>query len=91
MSGPGRVSLRGMPKFLLTHRHTAAECGPVFAAWSGFGSPLRHRYALSSCPHGGHRLWWLVEAPDEAAALGQLPEYVSRQTEVTRVSSFPIP
>lgn len=91
MLGQVGVSVCRMPTFLLNHRHTAAQCGPVFAAWRGFGSPLRHRDALSSCPHGDHRLWWLVEAPDEAAALGQLPEYVSRQTEVTRVSSFPIP
>jgi hypothetical protein len=63
----------------------------MFAAWRGFVSPLRHREALSSCPHGGHRLWWLVEAPDEAGALAQLPECVSRQTEVTIVRPFPIP
>ena len=50
----------------------------------------RHR-ALSRCPQGGrHRLWWLVEAPDEAAALGQLPERVSRQTEVNSVCLLPI-
>jgi hypothetical protein len=63
----------------------------MFAAWRGFASPLRHRGALSSCPQGDHALWWLVEAPDEAAALGQLPDYVRRQTEVTSVSVFPIP
>jgi hypothetical protein len=63
----------------------------MFAAWRGFISPLRHREALSSCPHGGHRLWWLVEAPDEAGALAQLPECVSQQTEVTSVRRFPIP
>lgn len=80
-----------MPTFLLTHHHTASQCAPTFAAWRGFVSPLRHHDALSSCPRGGHRLWWLVEAPDEAAARGQLPEYVSRQTEVTSVSRFPIP
>jgi hypothetical protein len=80
-----------VPTFLLTHHHTAVECAKVFASWRGFGSPLRHRDALSSCPQGGHCLWWLVEAPDEPAALGQLPEYVSRQTEVTRVCLFPIP
>jgi hypothetical protein len=80
-----------MPTFLLTHHHTAAQCGQMFAAWRGFVSPLRHHDALSSCPHGGHGLWWLVEAPDEAAALAQLPECVSRQTEVTSVRPFPIP
>ena len=80
-----------MPTYILTHHHTAEQCAAMFAAWRGFVSPLRHRDALSSCPHGGHHLWWLVEAPDEAAALGQLPEFVSRQTEVTSVCSFPIP
>jgi hypothetical protein len=84
------VSLQLVPTFLLTHDHTARECAQVFE-WCGFTSPLRHRDALSSCPQGGHRLWWLMEAPDEAAALGQLPERVGRQTEVTRVCLFPIP
>ena len=85
------VSLQLVPTFLLTHHHTALECAQVFAAWRGFTSPLRHRDALSSCPQGGHRLWWVVDAPDEAAALGQLPANVSRQTEVTNVRLFPIP
>ncbi len=80
-----------VPTFLLTHHHTATQCAPMFAAWRGFVSPLRHHDALSSCPYSGHRLWWLVEAPDEAAALGQLPECLSRQTEVNRVLPFPIP
>jgi hypothetical protein len=80
-----------VPTFLLTHQHTAAQCAPMFAAWRGFVSPLRHRDALSSCPYSGHRVWWLVEASDEAVALGQLPECLSRQTEVNRVSPFPIP
>jgi hypothetical protein len=70
------VSLQLVPTFLLTHDHTARECAQMFAAWRGFASPLRHRDALSSCPQGGHRLWWLVEAPDEAAELEQLPERV---------------
>jgi hypothetical protein len=85
------VSLQLVPTFLLTHDHTARECAQMFAAWRGFASPLRHRDALSSCPQGGHRLWWLVEAPDEAAALEQLPERVGRETEVNRVCLFPIP
>jgi hypothetical protein len=80
-----------MPTFLLTHHHTAAQCASMFAAWRGFVSPLRHRDALSSCLRGAHGLWWLVEAPDEAAALGQLPECVGLQTEVINVCPFPIP
>ena len=66
--------------FLLSHRHEPAECGWVFASWHGFDSPLRH-----------HGLWWFVDAPDERAALRRLPECLLRQTEVTRVSWFPIP
>ena len=84
------VSLYLVPTFLLTDHHTALECAQVFAAWRGFTRPLRHRDALSSCPQGGHRLWWVVEAPGEAAALGHLPEYVSRETEVTNVRLFAI-
>lgn len=80
-----------MPTFLLSHHHRPAECARTFAAWRGFASPLRHRDALSSCPLGGHDLWWVVEAPDRAAALAQLPESVGLQTEVTRVSRVPIP
>lgn len=80
-----------VPTFLLAHHHTPAECGRTFAAWRGFVSPLRHTDALSTCPLGGHGLWWFVEAPDQAAALGQLPECVSHQTEVIRVSRVPIP
>jgi hypothetical protein len=77
--------------FLLSHHHAPADCPLVFAAWRGFASPLRHRDAYSSCPLGGHGLWWIVEAQDAAAALAQLPERVSLQTEVTRVARFPVP
>lgn len=80
-----------MPMFLLAHHHSPAQCGAAFAAWRGFASPLRHRDAFSTCPLGGHGLWWFVEAPDEAAALGQVPAYVGETTEVTRVAPFPIP
>jgi hypothetical protein len=80
-----------VPTFLLSHHHAPAECGRSFAAWRGFASPLRHADALSTCPLGGHGLWWFVEAPDQASALGQLPEYLSHQTEVIRVSRVPIP
>jgi hypothetical protein len=36
-------------------------------------------------------MWWVVEADDEAAALGLLPECVGAATEVTRVCPFPVP
>jgi hypothetical protein len=80
-----------VPTFLLSHHHSPAECGRAYAAWRGFRSPLRHQDALSTCPLGGHGLWWFVEAPDQASALGQLPECVGNQTEVIRVSRVPIP
>ncbi len=80
-----------MPTFLLSHQHPAQECPFAFAAWRGFDSPLRHRLALSSCLQGGHALWWVVDAESEQAALGQLPEYISERSEVTRVRSVPIP
>ncbi len=80
-----------MPTFLLSHHHSPAECARTFAAWRGFASPLRHRDALSTCPSGGHGLWWFVEAPDQDSALGQLPESLGHQTEVIRVARVPIP
>jgi hypothetical protein len=80
-----------VPTFLVTHHHPADECPYAFAAWRGFASPLRHRFALSSCLQGGHALWWVLEADTEEAALGQLPDYVSERSEVTRVRSVPIP
>jgi hypothetical protein len=80
-----------VPTYLLSHHHTPAECGRAYAAWRGFRSPLRHQEALSTCPQGGHGLWWFVEAPDQAAALGQLPECLVHQTEAIRVSRVPIP
>jgi hypothetical protein len=86
-----RESLHAVPTFLLSHQHPADECPYAFAAWRGFDSPLRHRLALSSCMQGGHALWWVVDADTEQEALGQLPEYVSRRSEVIRVRSVPIP
>jgi hypothetical protein len=80
-----------VPTFLLSHQHPAEECPYAFAAWRGFDSPLRHRLALSSCLHGGHALWWVVDAETESAALEQLPEYLSLRSEVTCVRSVPIP
>lgn len=80
-----------MPTFLLSHRHAAEECRFAFAAWHGFQSPLRHARALSSCPSGGHALWWVVTAPDAAAALDLLPAFVSARSEAVSVSEVPIP
>jgi len=83
-----------VPKFLITHRHAPAECGPAFAAWRGFDSPLRHGAALGSCAESGedtHTLVWTVVADDGAAALAQLPPYVAERTTVTEVKEVSIP
>jgi hypothetical protein len=80
-----------VPVFVLAHRHRADECRIVFAAWKGFSSPLRGRTAFGSCPTGGHRLWWIVEATDAAAALAQVPPYIASRTEVEAVREVPIP
>ena len=80
-----------MPLFLLTHRHAPHECGPAFAAWKGFDSPLRHQVAMSSCVEGGHRAWWRVEAPDAQAALAQLPPFVAERSEAEAVREVEVP
>jgi hypothetical protein len=80
-----------MPRFMLDHRHTAAECGAVFAAFNAFDSPLRRRATIGSCHYGGHRIWWEVEAATEDEALGRLPRYVAERTTATRVRPIEIP
>lgn len=80
-----------MARFLLCHRHEPAECRFAFAAFHGIDSPLRHRPALAGCPHGDHRAWWDVEAPDVDAALALLPAFVAERSEVVAVSAVPIP
>jgi hypothetical protein len=91
---PGRDSramLDGMPRFLLEHRHTAAECGAVFAAFNAFDSPLRHQSTTASCHYGGHRIWWEVDAATEADALARLPLYVAVRTTAFPVRATEIP
>ena len=80
-----------MATYLLTHRHSSSECPVAFAAWKGFASPLRHQAALSSCNHGGHQLWWTVEAPAAVGALGLLPPYVARRSEEVRSKELAVP
>lgn len=92
MSSPAQPStLVVVPQFLIHHRHGADDCGVVFASFHGFASPLRRTPTLSSCPGGGHEIWWSVEADDEAAALGLLPFYVATRATATRVDRVPIP
>jgi hypothetical protein len=80
-----------MTTFLLHHRHTAAECGAAFAAWTGFDSPLRHRRAPSTCLSGDHSVWWQVSAADAAHALALLPRFVAERTTLTVVRDVEIP
>jgi hypothetical protein len=77
--------------FLLTHHHEPADCGPAFAAWKGFDSPLRGLPTVASCISGGHHAWWRVDAPDAAAALAQLPQFVAARTEVEAVREVMLP
>ena len=80
-----------MARFMLDHRHTAAECGAVFAAFKAFESPLRHGQTTSSCHYGGHRIWWEVDAATPDAALEQLPRFVAERTTAERVTATEIP
>jgi len=80
-----------MSDFLLQHRHDPDECESAFAAWRSFDSPLRGNSAPSTCLAGDHRIWWLVDAADEAAALALLPDFVASRTEVTAVRYVEVP
>ena len=92
MSPPARpATLGAVPQFLIHHRHTATDCGTVYASFHGFASPLRRTSTLSSCPCGGHDIWWSVEAEDVPAALALLPFYVATRATATRVDPVRIP
>jgi hypothetical protein len=80
-----------MPRYLLLHHHEPNQCGVVFAAFSGFESPLRHRAALASCHSGGHSIWWAVDSASEENALALLPFFVAERTTVVPVSEVQIP
>jgi len=80
-----------MARFLLHHHHEAHECGAVFASFKGYDSLLRHQAALASCGFGDHTIWWVVDAGNEADALGLLPFYVAERATATRVSEVQIP
>ncbi|MGH2726863.1 MAG: hypothetical protein ACRDKS_07780 [Actinomycetota bacterium] len=79
-----------MRRYVLMHQHRTHECKAAFAAWLGFDSPLRRRPALASCVEGG-RVWWTVEAPDEASAYAQLPPFVAERTELLELRAVEIP
>ena len=80
-----------MPRFLLEHRHTAAECGAVFAAFNAFASPLRGHSTTGACHYGDHRIWWEVEAATADEALARLPRYVAVRTTASPVRAVEIP
>jgi hypothetical protein len=80
-----------MSDFFLQHQHEPGECDSAFAAWRSFDSPLRGGTAPSTCLAGDHRIWWLVEAPDAAAALALLPDFVASRTEVTAIRYVEVP
>jgi hypothetical protein len=81
---------------MLSHRHTPEECRVVFAAWTGFESPLRDHRTTASCVSregaaAEHRLWWQVEAETSADALALLPPYVAERTEASEIGEVRIP
>jgi hypothetical protein len=80
-----------MTLFLLHHKHEAHECPPAFAAWNGFGSPLRRRPTICSCLSGGHEIWWELEAASEEEALDRLPRYVAERTSAIQIRKVQIP
>jgi hypothetical protein len=80
-----------MTRYLLQHRHEPTECGVVFASFRGHDSPLRHRPAIASCAHGGHAIWWDVEATSEADALALLPYFVAARATAVPVAEVQIP
>jgi hypothetical protein len=88
---PSLGNARRMARYLLHHRHTAEECGVVFASFRGHASPLRHQATLASCRTGGHAIWWTVDAASEEDAIRFLPFYVAGRTTVTLVSDVRIP
>jgi hypothetical protein len=80
-----------MRTFVVSHCHSPHECRIAIAAWKGFQSPLRGSSPLGSCISGGHRMWWVVQAPDSASALAQLPPYVAQRATAEEVRAVPIP
>jgi hypothetical protein len=80
-----------VPQFVVHHRHGRADCGVAFTAFRGFASPLRRTSALASCRGGGHEVWWILTADDQAAALALLPPFVAARSTAVRVDEVSIP
>jgi hypothetical protein len=90
-SGAGEAQDRRVPEFVIHHRHEHEECGAVFASFQGFSSRLRRQAAAVSCDHGGHDIWWCVEADTAAQALELVPHYVASRAHVTQIERTVIP
>jgi hypothetical protein len=46
---------------------------------------------MGSCAHGGHHVWWRLEAEDASAALALLPGWVAQRTEAIEVGEVLVP
>ena len=80
-----------MSPYRLVHRHQAHECPIAYAAWKGYDSPLRGLRAVSSCPVGGHEIWFDLEADNETAALAHLPHYLAERSVAVKIGEVSIP
>lgn len=80
-----------MNQYVLYHRHAAADCSASFAAWNGFHSELRRTPTRSTCPFGGHEIWWTIAAPTERDALALLPKYLADRTLPIRFADVDVP
>lgn len=74
-----------MARFLLVHNHPPEHCSSAWAAWRGHPSRLHGSDVACSCVHGGHTIWWEVEAAGAEEALALLPDYVARSTRVVPI------
>jgi hypothetical protein len=57
----------------------------------GFDSPLRHRLTLASCRHGGHAIWWSVDAATAGKRWRCCRATSANEPSVTRVDEIEIP
>jgi hypothetical protein len=74
-----------MPRYLLMHRHDAAECAATFEAWDGFDSPVLSGRPPATCHQAGHTQTWMVESDGAAEALLLLPPTVAERTDAIEI------
>lgn len=77
--------------FLLVHRHAPERCASAWAAWQGHQSALRGTDAACTCMHGGHVVWWEVQAASAKDALALLPDFVARSTRAVPIRRMVTP